>query len=230
MSAQLVLNFEHRPALGGEDFLVAPCNREAVAWIDRWPDWPGPALFLQGPAGCGKSHLAQVFMGRTNAVTITPAEMLEKDPPTLLAGAGACLLDELDQGFAGKDHDGLEVALLHLYNTVREGGATMMMTGQSTPARWPLHLADLSSRLKTVSVAEIGPPDDALMAAVLVKQFADRQLKIEDDVIAFVQLRIERSFVALGQFVAATDKMALTEKRRITVPLVRRVLQELNEN
>jgi DnaA regulatory inactivator Hda len=227
MSSQLLLDFEHRPALQAEDFLVAPCNREAVAWIDRWPDWPSPALFLHGPAGCGKSHLAQVFVARTKAVVISSAELLQKDPPALLAGRDACLLDDLDLAFAEKDKAGLEVALLHLYNTVREAGARMMLTGRTPPSRWPLQLADLSSRLKTVSIAEIGPPDDALLAAVLVKQFADRQLKVDADVVAYVQLRSERSFAAIGLLVDAADKMALAEKRKITVPLVRQVLQEM---
>lgn len=226
MSAQLVMNFEHRPALGVEDFLVAPCNRDAVAWIDRWPDWPSPALVLHGPAGCGKSHLAQVFLAAAKAVAITPGELMKKDPPALLAGAGACLLDDLDQAFGEGGDGGLEVALLHLYNTVREAGATMMLTGRTPPSRWPLQLADLSSRLKTATVAEFGPPDDTLLAAVLVKQFADRQLRVDGDVVAFVQMRIERSFVALGRFVEAADRMALTEKRKITIPLVRQLLNK----
>jgi DnaA regulatory inactivator Hda len=227
-TTQLLLDFEHRPALEAEDFLVASCNSDAVAWIDRWPDWPSPALFLHGPTGCGKSHLAQVFQARTKAVAITPKELVTNEPPVLLAGAGACLLDDLDRAFDNNTNDELEVALLHLYNTVREAGATMMMTGRVPPSRWPLQLADLSSRLNTATVADIGAPDDALLAAVLVKQFADRQLKIDGEVVAFVQLRIERSFVALGKLVDAVDKMAMTEKRRITVPLVRQVLHDLN--
>ncbi len=50
-TAQLPLELELRPALGRDDFLVAPSNEVAVAWIDRWPDWPGPALALYGPPG-----------------------------------------------------------------------------------------------------------------------------------------------------------------------------------
>jgi len=228
MSPQLVMNFEHRPGLELEDFLVADCNRDAVAWIDRWPDWPSPALFLRGPIGSGKSHLGQVFVAKTKAVAITPEELLANDPRGLLSDAGACLLDDMDIAFEEKDHAGLEVALLHLYNTAREAGISILMTGKTPPSRWPLQLADLSSRLKTASVADIGPPDDALLAGVLVKQFADRQLRIDSDVVAFVQLRVERSFVALGRLVEAADRLALSEKRRITVPLVRRVLRELN--
>lgn len=230
MTAQLVLDFEHRPALGGEDFLVAPCNRQAVAWIDRWPDWTSSALFLHGPAGCGKSHLAQVLSSMAKAVEITTAQLITTPPPTLLGGAGVCVFDDLDRAFEENKNEGLEVALLHLYNTVQEAGGSMLLTGRTPPSRWPLRLADLSSRLKAAMVAQIGPPDDALLAAVMVKQFADRQLKIDADVVTFVQMRIERSFDAVGRFVKAADRIALASKRRITIPLVAQVLREFNEN
>ena len=228
-AAQLVLNFEHRPALGGEDFLVTPCNEDAVAWIDRWPDWPSPALVIHGPAGCGKSHLAQVFQAKSGAVRVSATDMLQKEPPALLEGVSACLLEDTGQVFGKENQAELEEALLHLYNTVREHDGSLMITGKTPPARWPITLADLSSRLKTATVAQIGSPDDALLAAVLVKQFADRQIRISGDVVSFVQARIERSFDVLGQFVDATDKLAMAEKKRITIPLARRVLQELVE-
>jgi DnaA regulatory inactivator Hda len=229
-SDQLVLNFEHRPALEAEDFLVAPCNEDAVAWIDRWPDWPSTALVLHGPAGCGKSHLGQVFLAKTKAVSLSAVDLLETEPPTLLAGHAACLLDDMDEAYGDENNSDLEEALLHLYNTARENGVTLLMSAKTPPSRWPLSLADLSSRLKTATVAQIGSPDDALLAAVLVKQFSDRQLKVDGDVVAFVQLRIERSFAALGRFVEAADKLAMAEKKRITIPLVRRVLEQLSDN
>ncbi len=225
--AQLVLNFEHRAALAGEDFLVTPSNQEAVTWIDRWPDWPSIVLIIQGPKGCGKSHLAQVFLAHANAKNISEADLMEKEPPALLEGVSACMLDDIDKAFEGNDKRNLEEALLHLYNTAREYDTSVMMTASSPPSRWPISLPDLSSRLKTSTVAQIGLPDDELLAAVLVKQFGDRQLTVDADVVAFVQARIERSFGALGQFVEATDRLAMSEKRRITVPLARRVLQEL---
>ena len=105
----------------------------------------------------------------------------------------------------------------------------MMITAKSPPSRWGMSLADLSSRLKTATLAEIRPPDDALLAAILVKQFSDRQLSIDSEVVAFVQARIERSFRALGQLVAIADKMALAQKSRISIPLMRLVLEKLDE-
>ena len=226
---QLVLDFEHRPSLGGDDFLVAPCNSEAVGWLDQWLEWPGPALVVYGPDGCGKTHLGQVFLGTTGGVKIMPEMLVSCDPPTLLGAAPACLVEDADRLVQGQGNKELEVALFHLYNWVREEGRRLMLTASQAPARWPIILPDLASRIRAAVAVEIGPPDDALITAVMVKQFADRQLAIDNDVVTFVQARMERSFSYIRRLVEATDKLAMAEHRRITTPLMRRVLEQLDE-
>ncbi len=222
--AQLALQFEHRPALSGEDFLIAAGNREAVAWLDRWPEWPAPALVIHGPAGCGKTHLVQVFLARTAAAALTAAAVRDGEPARLLGDAPACALDDAE-ALAGGD---AEEPLLHLYNTAAETGRRVLLTGRAPPARWPVRLPDLRSRLNAAAVAAIGPPDDALIAAVLVKQFADRQLQVDDGVVAYAVSRMERSFAAARRLVAAVDAAALAQRRDVTVPLVREVLAALD--
>ena len=221
--AQLPLDFDHRPALSGEDFLVAPGNAGAVAWLDRWPDWPGPLLAIHGPAGCGKTHLAQVFMAASGARAIGADALGGAEPLHLLAGARACVLEDAE-AFLGGD---LEEALLHLYNTVQETGRHMVLTARRPPARWPVRLADLRSRLKAAIAVGIGPPDDPLITAVIVKLFADRQLRVDGDVVSFMLTRMERSFETARTLVAAVDRAALAERRNITVPLVRGVMEEM---
>ena len=223
MASQLALDFDHRPSLGGEDFLVAPQNAEAVRWLDAWPDWPGPALVIFGPGGSGKTHLAQVFEAKSNARRVTPAELRESQPPTYLGDAPAAILEDAD-GVCGPGGENSEEAVLHLYNHLAESGRHLMLTAKQPPARWGIGLKDLASRLNTASQAGIGAPDDALIAAVLVKQFADRQLKIDADVISFMLTRMERSFEAARSMVAAIDALALSQRRNITLPLVRQVL------
>lgn len=220
--AQLALDLGHRPAFGREDFLVAEPNEVAVAWIDRWPDWPGPVLALHGPPGCGKTHLVEVWRAASGAVSLDPARLGTTAPSELLGQARAVSLDGADTALEAEP--GLEQALLHLHNTVVERGGHLLLCGRRAPARWPVALADLASRLAAAQTIELGAPDDALMAALLVKLLADRQLKVGPEVVNYLLPRMERSFAAARALVAALDRAALESRRDITVPLARSVL------
>ncbi|SDF82469.1 DnaA regulatory inactivator Hda [Limimonas halophila] len=223
---QLPLDLPHRPALGRADFLVAPANEVAVAWLDRWPEWPGSVLVLTGPAGSGKTHLAAVWQRMSGAVALDGAALAEGTAPAeLLGDATAAVLDDADALFTAGDHgERLERQLLHLVNHMREAGGHLLITAREHPSRWPVALPDLASRLAAAAVADLGPPDDQLIAAVLVKLFADRQLKVPPEVVRFLLPRMERSFAAARRIVAALDHASLAAKREITVPLARDVL------
>jgi len=213
---QLILDLGHRPALGETDFLVAPCNQAAIQWLDRWPDWPAPALTLQGPPGCGKTHLARVFAARSRAPIIEAASLATEAVPRLLGAAAACVVDDAD--CAGAE------PLLHLYNLVAERRGTMLLTAQEPPARWPGLLPDLRSRLAAAPVVSVLAPDDALLAALLVKLFADRQIAVSEELVLFLLRHMERSFEAARRLVADLDATALRERRAVTIPLARTVL------
>ncbi len=225
--AQLPLEFNHRPALSGDDFLVAPGNRDAVNWLDRWPGWPAPGLAIYGPAGCGKTHLAQVFMAASGSLALAREDLASKDPagsglPYIPAEIDAFVIEDTEDLIAG----GLEEALLHLYNHIAETGRHLLLSARQPPSRWAVTLPDLRSRLNAVPTVEIRPPDDTLMSAVLVKLFADRQLRVDADVVPFMSVRMERSFAAARDLVSIIDRAALEKHRNITVPLVRQVLNE----
>jgi DnaA regulatory inactivator Hda len=218
---QLAFDLNHRPALGEEDFLVAPCNAEAVGWIDRFPKWPSHALIISGPPGSGKTHLSRVFMAKAKAVEL-PATSLLDDAIPVLPDAAAVVIEDADM-LAG--HAVAEEALFHLYNQAKSSGSSLLFTAGSPASRWEIKLADLSSRLRSLPSVEISEPDDTLITTILVKLFADRQIAIDDTVLQYVVPRIERTFSAIQKFVAAADKKALEDKRKITVPLARAVLQ-----
>ena len=209
MTRQLALDLGHRAAHGREDFFVAPANQDAVAWIDRWPGWPHFALALSGPAGAGKTHLGAVWQARAGA---EPAP-----EPARVVPRARYVLDDADR-------IGDETALLHLYNQIAEHGGNLLLIARESPARWRIALPDLRSRLSIVPVAALAAPDDALIAAVMVKQFADRQLRPADDVILYLLPRIERSFAGVRAIVAALDEAALSQRRAVTVALARDVL------
>jgi len=213
------LDLGHRPALGREDFLVAASNREAVAFLDLWPDWPARGLVLYGPEASGKTHLAQVWRARSGAVAIE-GEALSRDVPALLGEAHHVVVEGLGAVVN-------ERGLLHLYNYLTGEGGTLLLTAASPPVRWEISLPDLRSRLLALPAVAVGQPDEALIEAVMVKQFADRQVRVAPDVVTFLVPRLERSLGAVRKVVAALDAAALAERRAITVPLARQVLHRL---
>ncbi|HVA12329.1 MAG TPA: DNA replication protein [Stellaceae bacterium] len=213
---QLPLDLGFRPALGRADFLIAPCNAAAVAWIDRWPQWPGTALALWGPEGSGKTHLVEVWRARSGAARIEPLALTSTQVPGLLGAARAVAVDDADTAD--------EEALLHLFNVLAERQGHLLLAARAPPGRRKLQLADLRSRLLASPAVAVAAPDDALLGAVLVKLFADRQLRIGEDLIAYLLPRLERSFAAAQEIVAALDQAALAGQRAITVKLARDII------
>ncbi len=219
MSAQMPLDFGHRAALGREDLLVAPSNRDAVAWLDLWPDWPAPGLVIHGPEASGKTHLAHVWQIRSGARLLRAADVVGA-APTILGEARTLVIEGLEQGVD-------ERALFHLYNYLAGEGGSLLLTGLVPAVRWPVRLPDLRSRLAALPAVAVGPPDDALIEAVMVKQFADRQLRVSPDIVAYLVPRLERSLAGVRRMVEALDTAALAERRAITIPLAREVLHRL---
>jgi chromosomal replication initiation ATPase DnaA len=214
---QLTLDLPHRPALGAEDFLLSESNRAAVAMIDRWPDWPHPVVVLSGPAGSGKSHLAHVWQLRSGAGSVA-ASALGEDTLAARQAQSCVVVEDVDRGVRDQR------AMFHLLNLAREHRFQVLVTARTDPGDWNLTLPDLRSRLRQASLARIEAPDDALLRAVLVKLFADRQLMIEPQVVAQIGLRMERSMEAAVRLVAEIDRRALQTHRKVSRALVAEVM------
>lgn len=216
MSEQLLFPFGHRTASDLEDFMPAPCNQDALAWLERWPGWPACALVLSGPAACGKSHLARIWAERTGAVWLDRPLPADARPE----GVRAFVLEDV----LAADRLVDEVGLLQFYNWLVEERGHILLTARRPVAEWPIGLPDLASRLRAAPAVAIGPPGEALLGALLVKLFGDRQLVVAEDVIRYMLAHMERSFAAAHRLVAALDARSLEQHRAITIPLVRAVL------
>jgi chromosomal replication initiation ATPase DnaA len=216
---QLTLDLPRRTALGRCDFLVSNSNAAAVAWIDRWPDWLSQALVLHGPPGCGKTHLLHLWSKRSSAV-IVAGERLDDEEVARLVAAGRhrVAIDDADRAS--------ERALLHLHNSCLECRGSLLITARRPPASWHVTLDDLGSRLRAMLAVGVGLPDDALLAAVLVKQFADRQLRVAPEVVAYLIRRLERSFAAAADITAQLDAGSLRTGSAVTIPLARSLLAQ----
>ncbi len=223
---QIPLDLGARPAFGRDDFHVGASNRDAVGWIDRWPEWPAPVLILQGPPACGKSHLAAVWQERTGAAIINPEMLIERSAKNLFELGPALVLDGLDPWLGDR---AAETTLFHLYNMLKEEQKTMMVTMRMSANQSDFVIADLASRFRAAPCVAIHAPDDMLLASVIIKLFSDRQLIVNNDVISYLLPRMERSFAAARDIVRRADHMALSEKRAISIPLLRKVLADMQE-
>jgi chromosomal replication initiation ATPase DnaA len=206
---QLVLALGHAESFAREDFLAGPSNAAALALIERWPDWPAPAVALVGPEGSGKSHLAAIWAEASGARTVSARLLGEVDLLAALA-TGALVVEDLEP--AGLD----ERALFHLINLAREQGAFLLLTARQPPASFAVGIRDLASRLRALPVVMLAPPDDALLRALIVKLAADRQLAVDEALVNYLANRIERSFAAARDAVKRLDQEAMRQHRPVT--------------
>ena len=216
LPSQLALDLGRAEAFAREDLVVTPANAAAVDVIDRWPNWPGTVAILIGPHGSGKSHMAKAWALKSGAVQLN-ANKLEQLPDSV----SAVVIDPLTDNQFAID----ETALFHLINALKAKSGHLLLTSVQPVASLSIALADLKSRLAAATHAEISMPDDALLSGLIAKAFADRQLAVDPDVVAYLTYRIERSAAAAQEIVALIDAQALARKTRITRAFVVQVIK-----
>lgn len=215
---QLTFDLAHRAALAAEDFLVSSSNAAAVELIDRWPQWRHWAAVVTGPTGTGKSHLAHVWQLKSGAALERGTDLSE-DAVARLESARALIVEDIDRGIAS------ERALFHLLNLAREHRLSILLTSRTAPGVLTVTLPDLRSRLRALPVVVIDPPDEALLKAVTVKLFSDRQIAVEPRVVDYLGRHLERSLDAVARVVAAADQQALARRTAVSVKIVKEVLE-----
>ncbi|MDD3445622.1 MAG: DNA replication protein [Zavarzinia sp.] len=218
---QIPLDLPFRTALGRADLIVHAGNETAVQWLARWPDWPGRVLALAGPAASGKSHLANVWATDAGALRLDAGALTVNAVPDF---AGRPVLIEAADGIVD------EVALFHLINLTREQEGFLLLTARAAPARWPVALPDLRSRLGAVPVARLGLPDEATLSALIAKLLADRQLTLDARLLDWVVTRIDRTPAAAAALVSALDRESLRVGGKLNTALVRRVVSAFSGN
>lgn len=219
---QLTLDLAMEPRYSRDDFLVGPSNAAAFEMVERWPDWPVPIMLITGPEGSGKSHLAAIWAGDAGA-PVRLASTLPGANLVALCQERALVIEDADRIGTGEN------VLFHLLNLVRDHRVSLLMTARSHPDTWGIATPDLISRLRLAPVVEIAPPDDEMLRALIVKQFLDRQIMIDADVLEYLLPRMERSFAGAARLVAALDQESLALGRRVSRALAASVFGAIPE-
>lgn len=211
---QLPLDLGRPPGLSRDELVVTPSNAEAVALIDRWPEWPSTVVILAGPAGSGKTHLGAIWRERSGAHRYDAGSLPETGP---------AFIDNADSGALD------ETALFHLINSARQSGSSLLLAARRFPAAWSVRLPDLASRLKAAMTVEVEEPDDALLSGVITKLFSDRQVEVETHVVSYLVRRMERSLATAIDVVDRLDAAALDRQSRITRALAAEIVTAMDE-
>jgi chromosomal replication initiation ATPase DnaA len=206
---QLTLHFGAEPHFGREEFVRAPANAAAVDFLDRWPEWPSRVAVLTGPEASGKSHLVAIRAGSGDHAIYDAQDLHWHALAASLQGGALILVENCGKGID-------EAGLFHLINAVMSAEAHLLLTARTSPADWGLQLPDLISRLRAATPIAIGEPSDDLLAAIMAKLFADRQMLVDPAVIRYCILRMERSYRQAREIVDELDLVAFQKKSGVT--------------
>ncbi|HEY0213640.1 MAG TPA: DnaA/Hda family protein [Paenirhodobacter sp.] len=222
MTRQMILDLPVRQARGRDDFFVSPANALALASLDVPQGWPMGRMVLVGPEGAGKSHLAAIWAEAQDAPILAARDLTEADAPRLVHARAAVIEDAQHTATAGG-----QAALFHLHNLMQAEGGLLLLTANAPPRDWGLTLPDLISRVTASALVRIAAPDDALLSAVLVKLFNDRQTKVPHSLIPWLVTRMDRSLGTARRLVTALDARAVAEGRPLTRVMAAEVLDSL---
>jgi chromosomal replication initiation ATPase DnaA len=216
---QLAFRFPHRDRYDPQAFLHGPSNADALAWLDNEGAWPNLRLAIHGDHGAGKTHLLHRFAAR-QAATLLPACGIRglARPPA----QGAIAIDDAD---TAPDPE----ALLHLLNAAAEARLPVLLAGSTPPARWRPTLPDLDSRLRAITAVGLRPPDDGLLRALFARLIAERQLRVDESVQAYLLARLPRSCAVLREAAARLDRASLAAGKRVTRALAAETLHRLQD-
>ena len=224
---QLALPFLHRDRFPADGFLLAPSNEQAHALVMACaPDaWPDGRLVLWGPAGTGKTHLVHLWLerlraGGRDAALLDGAAIGHLAPDDRLPGGGGGLaIDDADAALDEPEQ------LLHVLNRLAEDGGLALLAFRDPPARRPIALPDLASRLRASLAVRMAPPEDALLDALFARLFAARQLAVPPHVARYLRDRLPREPGALRDAARRLDVASLESGRAVTLAVAAAIVE-----
>nr|WP_246224390.1 DnaA/Hda family protein [Wolbachia endosymbiont of Litomosoides sigmodontis] len=169
-------------------------------------------LFLFGPKGSGKTHLAHIWQSISNAIFVNVNDFISE-----IGNSDAFILEDVQD-----IQD--EATLLHCYNYMKENNKRLLITSSTSLKKLNFKLKDLSSRILSTISVKIPSASEELLRIMLMKRFSDKQLKINLKVINYILARIERSFCSVTRIIEKIDNGFVGSN--VTIPFVSTLLKK----
>lgn len=177
--------------------IVGAGNAEVIEALREPELWPFRTAVLSGPPRSGKSLLARWFAESGQGAAVDNADTMD------------------------------EQELFHRWNRAREQGEALLVVSNAGEGGWQIELPDLASRMGAALHLEIGPPDDAMVADLILLHAEMRGLALDDSATAYLVGRCVRSHLGVEQLVATIDRISLERKQAPTLAVWREALEEI---
>ncbi len=219
-SKQEILNFHYKDNYLYKDLYKNSCNEIAINLIESWPKWHEDNRIncIYGPPGSGKSHIANIWKEKVDAIIYKRINHLTLDH--VYSIKNPLIFENLN-----KNHNWPEELLFEFFNEIKSSNNYLLITCNDNPLKFSWKLKDLISRISSFTSIEIKLPDDELIKKILIKQFSDRQLSLDKQLIEYISQRIERSYLAINNVVDIIDKLNLKYKKPVNYNLIKEALK-----
>ena len=213
---QLLLDFDYKTNFNEHDFYLSKSNSNAFNLINSWPNWNKKILNISGEKFSGKSHLANIFRLKSKAFLVK-GNKIDNSIFKSLKLNECIIIDDFEEC---KE----EEILYSIFNLIDQDSKYLLINSLKPINEIKFKLPDLTSRSKNCLYAEIENPDDELLFAIILKNFSDRQIKIEKKIINFIISRIDRSYRKIDEFIYKIDELSLKKKKPINLKTIKEIL------
>ena len=213
---QLLLNLNHKQNFNYDDFYVSNSNYYAFKIIENWPKWEKNIVNVYGEKYSGKSHLSNIFYKKYKAKKLTE-DQINNDTLLEIKIHQNIIIDNFTNHINEK-------ILYSIFNLVDQDNKYLIINSLKPINLFDFDLEDLVSRSKNCLFAEIKKPDDDLIFALILKNFSDRQISINKNLIDYIIKRIDRSYSKIAEFIYKIDELSLKKKRAIDLKLIKEII------
>tara|TARA_B100000700_G_scaffold228666_1_gene252648 strand:- start:601 stop:1266 length:666 start_codon:yes stop_codon:yes gene_type:complete len=214
---QLLLDFGSKKNFNDHDYYVSKSNYFAFNIIDKWPKWEKKILNIYGEKFSGKTHLGNIFKDKSKALLINQSK-IKNDLFKEIKIFESIIIDDFNENIDEK-------LIYSIFNLVDQDNKYLLINSEIPINEIKFNMPDMSSRSKNCLFAKIESPDDDLIFAIILKNFSDRQIKIEKKIIDFIISRIDRSYRKIYEFIYKIDELSLKKKKPINLKTIREILQ-----